>query len=144
VYKKETALTRESRSPEPEKTSYMESILNQMAPSGSSRQSRLSRSKDQLALYIEKPPVDRIGLMEYWRSREHLWPQLALMAYDFLAIPAMSSECERVFSSCAKQTTPESSRLSGLMLTHQECLKNWQRRGAICMGTAWNGALLDL
>jgi hypothetical protein len=30
---------------------------------------------------------------------------------DFLAIPAMSSECERVFSS-AKQTTPESSKLS--------------------------------
>jgi hypothetical protein len=53
------------------------------------------------------------------------------MAFDFLAVPAMSSECERVFSSCAKQTTPESSRLSGLILWHQECLKNWQRRGVI-------------
>jgi hypothetical protein len=51
------------------------------------------------------------------------------MAYDFLAIPAMSSECERVFLSCAKQATPKSSRLSGLMLAYQECLKNWQRQG---------------
>jgi hypothetical protein len=115
-----------------------------MAPSGTSRQSRLLRSKDQLALYIKEPPINRIGLMEYWRSREHLWPQLALMAYDFSAIPAISSECERVFLSCAKQTTPESSRLSGLMLAYQECLKNWHRRGAICIGTAWNSALLDL
>ncbi len=35
------------------------------------------------------------------------------MAYDFLAIPAMSSECERVFSSYLKQITTQSSRLSG-------------------------------
>ena len=66
------------------------------------------------------------------------------MAFDFLAVSAMLSEYERVFSSCAKQTTPESSRLSGLMLWHQECLKNWQRRGVITMGQAWNGLILDL
>jgi len=81
--------------------------------------------------------------MEYWKSREEQWPQLAAMAYDFLAIPAMSSECERVFSSCAKQTTPESSRLSGEMLWHQECLKNWQLRWPIHMERAWNAVLLD-
>jgi len=66
------------------------------------------------------------------------------MAFDFLCIPAMSSECERVFSSCAKLTTLESSRLSGIMLCHQECLKNWQRRGAIQMAGAHNAVLLDL
>jgi hypothetical protein len=65
------------------------------------------------------------------------------MAYDFLVIPAMSSECERVFSSCVKQTTPKSSRLSGEILWHQECLKNWQLRGAIHMERAWNAVLLD-
>ncbi len=65
------------------------------------------------------------------------------MAFDFLAIPAMSSECERVFSSCAKETTPESSRLTGQMLWHQECLKNWQRRGAIKIREAFNGVVLD-
>ena len=66
------------------------------------------------------------------------------MAYDFLAIPAMSLECERVFSSCSKQTTTQSSRLSGTALWHGECLKNWQRRGAIEIGSAYNGILLDL
>jgi hypothetical protein len=51
--------------------------------------------------------------MEYWRSKEKDWPELAQMAYDFLAILAMSPEYERVFSSCSKQTTAQSSRLSG-------------------------------
>jgi hypothetical protein len=45
------------------------------------------------------------------------------MAFDFLPIPAMSSKYERVFLSCVKETTPESSRLSGPMLWHQEYLK---------------------
>ena len=59
------------------------------------------------------------------------------MAYDFLSIPAISSECERVFSSCGLMTTPESSNLSGDMLAHQECLSNWSRRGAIKLERAW-------
>jgi hypothetical protein len=83
-------------------------------------------------------------VLEYWRSREAVWPQLATMAYDFLAIPAMSSECERIFSSYAKLTTKESSRLSGKMLWYLICLTNWQRRGAIHIRTAFNALLLDL
>jgi hypothetical protein len=82
--------------------------------------------------------------MDYWRSRESEWPQLTAMALDFMAVPAMSSECERVFSSYAKLTIPESSRLSGDMLWWSECLKNWQRRGAISIEGAFNAILLDL
>jgi hypothetical protein len=44
------------------------------------------------------------------------WPELAAMAFDLLAVPAMSSECERVFSSCAKMTTPDSGKLLGKTL----------------------------
>ena len=66
------------------------------------------------------------------------------MAYDFLSILAMSSEYERVFSSYAKMTTSESSRLLGKSLWHHECLKNWQRRGAIIMETFGNTIILKL
>jgi hypothetical protein len=69
---------------------------------------------------------------------------LAAIAYDFLAILAISSKCERVFWRYVKLTTLESSRLSGDMLWHQECLKNWQRRGAIVMATGYNAVILDL
>ena len=65
------------------------------------------------------------------------------MAFDFLAVPAISLECERVFSSCAKETTPESSRLTRRMLWHQECLKNWHRRGVIKISEAFNAVVLE-
>jgi hAT family C-terminal dimerisation region len=65
------------------------------------------------------------------------------MAFDFLAVPAMSSEYERVFSSYAKETTPKSSRLTRRMLWHQECLKNWHRRGVIKISEAFNAVVLE-
>ena len=57
-------------------------------------------------------------IMEYWQLKEYKWPQLAFMAFDFLAVPAISSECERVFLLYAKQTTPKSLRLIGGILWH--------------------------
>src|SRR6266536_3378207 len=106
-------------SPEPAtRPSFIEEILDKVAPPSSSNVARPTTRRDQLALYLEEAPISHIGVMDYWRQRESVWPELAHMAYDFLAIPAMSSECERVFSSCAKQTTPESSRLTGKLLWH--------------------------
>jgi hypothetical protein len=72
------------------------------------------------------------------------WPELAAMAFDLLAVPAMSSECERVFSSCAKMTTPDSGKLLGKTLWHHQCLKNWQRRGAIELAIYNNATKLVL
>ena len=102
---------------------YLRDLLDQVAPQLAAP-TRMSSRKDQYTQYLEEP-CSKIPVMEYWRSKESEWPQLACMAFDFLAVPAMSSECERVFSSCAKQTTPESSRLTGELLWHQECLNNW-------------------
>jgi hypothetical protein len=76
---------------------------------------RASTRRDQYALYLEEP-VTSIPVMDYWRAQESEWPQLVPTAFDFLAVPVMSSECERVFSFCVKQTTPESSRLIGRLL----------------------------
>ena len=53
-----------------------------------------------------------------------VWPELTIMAFDLMAVPAMSSECERVFSSYTKITTASSGRLQGRTLWHQQCLKN--------------------
>jgi hypothetical protein len=49
----------------------------------------------------------------------HLW------AFDTLAIPTMSAECERVFSSTKKLITTERSRLYIDIIEASECLKNW-------------------
>lgn len=134
---------RQERSPEPDRQlSYLEQVMDRRAPAPA-RPVRTAGRRDELALYLEELPTPYIPLMEYWRSREIEWPALSTMAFDFMAIPAMSSECERVFSSTAKQTTAESARLSGILLWHQECLKNWHRRGAINIQTFNNGILLE-
>ena len=112
-YKKYDVLGRAEHPLSPEKRgSYLEGVLSEMAPSSRSHIARPTRGRDELFLYLAEAPTDQLGLMEYWKLREAQWPHFAQMAYDFPSIPAMSSECERVFSSCAKQTTPESSRLS--------------------------------
>jgi hypothetical protein len=124
VYKRENVVIRPQSPPSrASSVDYLENILSQVAPQLAAP-TRTSSRKDQYAQYLDEP-VSKIPIMEYWRSKESEWPQLATMAFDFLAVPAMSSECERVFSSCAKQTTPESSRLTGKLLWRQECVKNW-------------------
>jgi len=142
VYKRENVVIRPQSPPSrASSVDYLENILSQVAPQLAAP-TRTSSRKDQYAQYLDEP-VSKIPIMEYWRSKESEWPQLATMAFDFLAVPAMSSECERVFSSCAKQTTPESSRLTGKLLWHQECVKNWQRRGAIRISEAFNAAVIN-
>ena len=68
--------------------------------------------RDQLYLYLEEPPTASLSLIDYWRSRKEQWPQLTKMAFDFLSVLAISSECKRIFLSCTKITTLETSRLS--------------------------------
>ena len=95
----------QSPNPEPLKVSYLESVLNKRA--GMLLQIPIPLEwKDELDLYLKEPPKADQGVMEYQRVYELAWPNLTRMAFDFLAIPAMSSECERVFSFCAKEITP--------------------------------------
>lgn len=147
-YKRTPASERMSQTPEPtielEPIDFFEDLLSKVAPTGEEEEEieEPTAQHDQLWCYLNEPPTKK-PLMEYWKSREAKWPQLTQMAYDFLAVPAMSSECERVFSSVAKQTTPESASLSGELLWHQECLSNWQRRGAIQLERAFHAVLLD-
>ena len=149
-YKDEDPFSRATLSPEsagarpPPARSIMDDIIAKAAPNRRPANTTHSSRRDQYWQYCQEPTIDHLSALQYWRAKETQWPQLTSMALDFLAIPAMSSECERVFSSCAKQTTPESSSLSGELLWHQECLKNWQNRGAVEIAGAFKGVLLDV
>jgi hypothetical protein len=72
-----------------------------------------------------------------------IWSELAAIAFDLMAVPAINSECERIFSSCSKITTLESGRLLGKTLWYYQCLKNWQGRGAIKLALYNNAVELD-
>jgi hypothetical protein len=63
-----------------------------------------------------------------------------LPAYEpgTLAIPAMSAQCERVFSSTKKLLAPERSRLAPDIIEASKGLKNWRDRGLIeQLGDEW-------
>ena len=115
IYKRENVIIWPPLSPSvAPPVNYLRDLLDQVAPQLAALTRTLSR-KDQYTQYLEEP-YSKIPVMEYWWSKESEWPQLACMAFDFLAIPAMSSECERVFLLYIKQTIPESSRLTGELL----------------------------
>ena len=69
--------------------------------------------------------------IQWWDDEKSDFPTLHLWAFDTLAIPAMSAECERVFSSAKKLITPERNRMHEQIIEVSEYLKNWWDHGLI-------------
>ena len=66
IYKKDNVLESIENPCSPKKQrSYLESVLDKIAPSNRSRVARLTRGKDELFLYLAKPATNRMGLIEY-------------------------------------------------------------------------------
>ena len=63
--------------------------------------------------------------LEFWNARYNTQPDLARFALDMLAIPMMSAECERVFSSAKHLVTDARNRLNPDIIEANECLKHW-------------------
>jgi hypothetical protein len=53
------------------------------------------------------------------------------MALDFLTIPPMSAECERLFSAAGRIVTPLWSRLNAQVIETCQVLRLWLRAGII-------------
>jgi hypothetical protein len=76
--------------------------------------------------YISTDPADReTDALEFWNARVTTQPDLARFALDMLAIPMMSAECERVFSSAKYLITDSRNRLKPDIIEANECLKHW-------------------
>ena len=69
--------------------------------------------------------------INWWRDQRWLYPTISLWALDTLSIPAMSAECERVFSSAKKLITLERNALADDTIEACECLKAWWDQGLI-------------
>lgn len=66
--------------------------------------------------------------IQYWNERYHSQTDLARMALDVLAVPPMSDECERLFSSAKLLLTDRRSRLRMDIIEASECLRAWYGR----------------
>lgn len=67
----------------------------------------------------------------WWLQHQTDYPTLSKMALDILAIPAMSAEVERVFSSASLTITDRRNRLGEEVIEAIECQKSWLQSGII-------------
>jgi hypothetical protein len=91
---------------------------------------QVSQPLDEFEVYCSQPPTAvepsvSFNLIQWWWNNQSSFPTLFQDALDKLAIPAMSAECERVFSSVGKMITPERNRLGDDIIEACECLKAW-------------------
>jgi len=83
-------------------------------------------SSDRYTAFISTECEDiKTDALEFWNARYHSQPDLARFALDMLAIPMMSAECERVFSSAKHLLTDDRNRLNPDIIEANECLKHW-------------------
>ena len=97
-----------------------------------------TEKKDQYEQYLQEEPINAATpdvegnennngiIISYWRGVESKWPELARFAYDALSIPAMSTECERCFSS-GKKTIETRWALNADSIEACECQGQWIR-----------------
>ena len=91
---------------------------------------REDAEEDQLEAWIRQKPfaLDRQdALIAYWlrQLKDKSTYQLARMALDMASIPAMSSECERVFSQSKLLITRQRHRLKVDIIEATQCLQMW-------------------
>ena len=91
------------------------------------------KDEDEYRAYCALPaPSEKVeNLFNYWRDQEQAFPKLAKLAFNVLSIPAMSAECERVFSSCKLLITPNRNQLGVDSIEAAECLRYWYRQGLV-------------
>jgi hypothetical protein len=97
-----------------------------------------SSDEEELELtdeYVEWQKLPREKNMDnpvaYWYDRRLVWPHLASFALDLFAIPAMSAEPERIFSSTGRMVRPDRGRLKADIIGAAACLRQWDRNQVI-------------
>jgi hypothetical protein len=68
--------------------------------------------------------------LEYWYTKKYEYPRLAQMGVEILSIPAMSAECERLFSSGGLMVTLRS-QLEASTIGLAQPLRSWLKAGVI-------------
>ena len=82
---------------------------------------------DEYILYCSIPPISTYDALKWWQeeTQQKSFPNLSKMAIDYLFIPAMSTDAERLFSSCKITLTDRRNRLGDDVLEAIECMKSW-------------------
>jgi len=90
----------------------------------------VSSIEDEYERYCISPPESFVvSVREWWKNKRD--SDLRAMAFDVQSIPAMSAECERVFSSGKLMLSPQWNRLREDAVEAAELLKAWENAGIV-------------
>ena len=67
----------------------------------------------------------------YWVSKQFKYPRLSWMALDVMTVPAMSAECERLFSAVGLMVTALRNRLDAEVIGLIQTLRSWLKAGLV-------------
>lgn len=80
----------------------------------------------ELDKYLTEPRAEGFeDILEWWKKHEGIFPNLAIMAKDFLSTPATSAAVERQFSRAALTVTKTRNRLGDKSIRTLMCLRSW-------------------
>ena len=99
-----------------EKKSLWDSFEEELKKKKDSHHLATQHNKDEheLALYLSAPYIDRKdNPLNWWKINKSQFPILSKLARDYLAIPAMSTSSERLFSAAAGYISNQRSCLNG-------------------------------
>jgi hypothetical protein len=81
--------------------------------------------------YVRPGDPDVRDPIAYWISNQDEYPKLSRMALDVMTVPAMSAECERLFSAVGLMVTPLRTRLDASTIGTIQSLRSWLQAGLI-------------
>ncbi|KAH7471544.1 hypothetical protein FOMA001_g13499 [Fusarium oxysporum f. sp. matthiolae] len=99
-----------------------------------SRQPKLSATDSELERYYRLEPEQVDDPIRWWIDHSNAFPRLSRFALDVLAIPAMSTDCERAFSLAKLTVSSQRHSLLGSSIESIQLLKNWVRGGCVTLG----------
>lgn len=108
-------------------------MLAELATSGKGRRkrARLTSELDEFMARNNKADSEVKDPLQWWICHAADKPFLSQMAFDLFTCPAMSAECEPVFSQTKKVITDERNRLSSNTVAAIECQKHLLRSGML-------------
>jgi hypothetical protein len=81
--------------------------------------------------YLATAPRPGQDAIIFAQEIEHVKPDMAAFIYDMAAIPAMSAECERIFSSAKLLLSDQRARMTPVLIEAYKCLRHWLLAGTI-------------
>ena len=87
---------------------------------------RQVQEASELDHYLLAPVAGpKVDVLKWWKQHASMYPRLARMARDYLAIPATSAPAERVFSGGADLITDKRGSLNERTIQACTCLYSW-------------------